>query len=383
MTQWTIHATAAFGLEAVVRRQCEALGFGPCQVEAGHVLFPGSLTTMQKANLYLASADRVLLEVGRFPTESFEGLFDAVAAMDWAEILPENARFPVRARTVKSKLASPSDVQKIVKKAIVTSLQKRYAIGHFPEDGALFPIDVSIRHDECVVCLDTTGEGLFKRGYRREKGGAPLKETLAAALVDLSVWTPDRAFADVFCGSGTIVIEAARKARGIAPGLDRSFLFMDWPWADAEGYKKLRRQAMGQIRMDLKTEMLGFDIDPAMVRIAKRNAEEAGVADMVHFLCRDMREVGLQENFGVMISNPPYGKRLEPEEGVKELMESFATRFLNLRSWSVYLLTAMQEFESIAWQKAGKKATRRRKLFNGGEETTYYQFVGPDPKLFR
>ncbi|WP_071705967.1 THUMP domain-containing class I SAM-dependent RNA methyltransferase [Murdochiella vaginalis] len=383
MTQWTIHATAAFGLEAVVKRQCEALGFGPCRIEEGHVLFPGTCEDVMRANLYLASADRVLLEVGRFRAESFDALFEATKALDWTAYLPRDARFPVRAKTVQSQLASPSDVQKLVKKAVVTALQRRDALEHFPEDGALYPIDVTIRHDECVVCMDTTGEGLFKRGYRREKGGAPLKETLAAALVDLSVWTPDRPFADVFCGSGTLVIEAARKARGIAPGLDRSFLFLDWPWMDAQRYKELRREALSRVKTDLEADMLGFDIDPTMVRIARHNAEEAGVSDMVHFVTRDMREVGLRENFGVLVTNPPYGKRLSPVEGVEELMCDFARRFLTLRTWSIYVLTVMPDFEKRALQEAGKEATRRRKLFNGGEQTTYYQFLGPDPKRFR
>lgn len=382
MTQWTIHATAAFGLEAAVKRQCEALGFSPCRIEEGHVLFAGDVEDVMRANLYLASADRVLLEVGRFRAESFDALFEATRALDWTSYLPCDARFPVRAKTVQSKLASPSDVQKLVKKAVVTALQRRDALEHFPEDGALFPIDVTIRHDECVVCLDTTGEGLFKRGYRREKGGAPLKETMAAALIDLSVWTPDRPFADVFCGSGTLVIEAARKARGIAPGLDRSFLFFHWPWVDAQQYRELRREALAAVKTDLEADMLGFDIDPAMVQIARHNAEEAGVSDMVRFVKRDMHQVGFSENFGVLVTNPPYGKRLSPVEGVDALMRDFARRFLTLRTWSTYVLTAMPDFETLTLHEAGKEATRRRKLFNGGEETTYYQFLGPDPKLF-
>ncbi|MBY0584601.1 class I SAM-dependent RNA methyltransferase [Murdochiella sp. Marseille-P8839] len=383
MKQWTIHATAAFGLEAVVKRQCEALGFGPCCIEEGHVLFPGDVEDVMRANLYLASADRVLLEVGRFRAESFDALFEATRALDWTSYLPCDARFPVRAKTVQSQLASPSDVQKLVKKAVVTALQRRDPLEHFPEDGALFPIDVTIRHDECVVCLDTTGEGLFKRGYRREKGGAPLKETMAAALIDLSVWTPDRPFADVFCGSGTLVIEAARKARGIAPGLDRSFLFLHWPWINAQRYRELRREALAAVKTDLEADMLGFDIDPAMVQIARHNADEAGVSDMVRFVKRDMRQVGFSENFGVLVTNPPYGKRLSPVEGVDALMRDFARRFLTLRTWSTYVLTAMPDFETLTLHEAGREATRRRKLFNGGEETTYYQFLGPDPKLFR
>lgn len=383
MTQWTIHATAAFGLEAVVKRQCEALGLEPCRIEEGHVLFVGGTEEVMRANLYLASADRVLIEVGRFPAECFDALFEGTKALDWTMYLPRNARFPVRAKTVQSTLASPSDVQKIVKKAVVGALQRRDALEYFPEDGALFPIDVLLRHNECIICLDTTGEGLFKRGYRLEKGGAPLKETMAAALIDLSVWTIDRPFADVFCGSGTLVIEAARKARGIAPGLDRTFLFQQWPWMDAKQYTPLRREALAKVKTDLQAEMLGFDIDPAMVRIARHNAEEAGVSDMVRFVKRDMREVGLSENFGVMVTNPPYGKRLSPVEGVDVLMRDFARRFLTLRTWSAYVITAMPEFEKIVGEETGKEASRRRKLFNGGEEVTYYQFVGPDPKRFR
>ncbi len=225
----TIQATAAFGLEAVVRRQCESIGLEPCRIEDGHVLFPGGSEEIMKANLYLASADRILLELGRFQAASFDELFDGVAHLPWTEWLPRDACFPVRAKCVRSRLASPSDVQKIVKKAIVTRLQKKYHESRFSESGALFPVDVRIHKDQCVICLDTTGEGLFKRGYRVNKGEAPIKETLAAALVDLSVWNASRPLADVFCGSGTLLIEAARRARHIPPGIDRSFLFQSWP----------------------------------------------------------------------------------------------------------------------------------------------------------
>lgn len=375
---WTLQATAAFGLEAVVKREAEALGFGPCRIEEGHVLFSGDEETMMRANLYLSSADRVLLEIGRFPADTFEALFEGTKALPWPDFLPVDAAFPVRVRCVKSRLKSPSDGQKIVKKAIVSALEQRYHRHFFEENGARFPIDCVIRQNQAILSIDTTGEGLFKRGYREQKGGAPLKETLAAGLIDLSVWRPGRDMADVFCGSGTLLIEAARRARNIAPGIDREFLFQSWPWMKAEAFRALRRQALSEIRPDVEGRFLGADIDPRVVKIARANAEEAGVGDLVSFIVRDMREVHLPENFGVMITNPPYGKRLAPEEGVLPLMEAFASRFLSLRTWSVFVFTAMPDLEQIAQ----REATRRRKLFNGGVETTYYQFLGPNPDSF-
>lgn len=379
MSKWTIHATAASGLEAVVKRECEKLGLGPCRVEDGHVLFSGDATAIMRANLWLSVADRVLVECGRFEATSFDALFETVAAMPWADVLPANAAFPVQAKTVRSTLASPSDVQKITKKAIVRAMQRKYALEHFPEDGPRVPVDVTLRRDQAIVTVDTTGEGLFKRGYRQHKGGAPIKETLAAALIDLSVWTPERDFADVFCGSGTLVIEAARKAKHIAPGIDRTFLFQEWPWMDPTAFRDLRREAFGAIRTHVDGRFLGTDIDLRMVDIARKNAQDAGVDDVVRFVHRDMREVGLAESFGVLITNPPYGQRLAPEEGVATLMRDFARRFFALRTWSLYVITALRDFETLA----GREATRRRKLFNGGEEATYYQFLGPDPRQFR
>lgn len=379
MSEWTIHATAASGLEAVVKWECEALGFGPCRIEQGHVLFSGTAQDIMCANLWLGAADRVLVECGRFHVTTFSDLFDAVYALPWEDVLSVDAAFPVQARTVRSTLASPSDVQRLTKKAIVKALQRKFAQEHFSEEGARFPVEVTLRDDWAVVTLDTTGEGLFKRGYRQHKGGAPLKETLASALIDLSVWAPERDFADVFCGSGTLVIEAARKAKHIAPGIDRSFLFQDWPWMSSTTFREMRREAMGSIRPSVNARFLGSDIDPRMVEVAYRNAEEAGVADVVRFVHRDMRNVGLAESFGVLITNPPYGRRLSPEEGVTALMRDFAQRYFGLRTWSIYVFTAMREFERVA----GRDATRRRKLFNGGEEATYYQFLGPNPKQFR
>ena len=377
--RWTIHATAAFGLEAVVKKECEDLGFEEVRVEEGHVLFEGGPREIALANIALTVADRVEVEIVRFSCRDFDSLFDRIWWLPWAEILPENARFPVSAHTVKSKLASPSDIQSIAKKAIVEKLRESYHREIFTEDGCLFPVEIRIRKDLCQVLLDTTGEGLFKRGYRKEKGPAPLKETLAAGLVKLSYWTPDRPLFDPFCGSGTILIEAARMARKIDPGLDRGFLAMAWPWVGPDVFKEVRRERMGRIDLEVKLDLMGFDIDENVILKAVKNANLAGVKEDITFVPKKMEEARLQENFGIIITNPPYGKRLEEAGEVETLLRTYAGTHGQLRTWSHFIITPSRDLEE--WM--GREADRRRKLFNGGLETTYYQFHGPDPGLFR
>ncbi|MDY3051650.1 MAG: class I SAM-dependent RNA methyltransferase [Ndongobacter sp.] len=377
--KYRIAATAAFGLESVVKKECEELGFSSIHVDEGRIFFDGEAADVAKANLCLRSADRVLLEVGRFSAESFEELFDRTAALPWPSLLPEDAAFPVRGKSYRSTLASVPDVQRIVKKAIAAALQRKWDVDWLPETGAAYPVEVALRRNECVIFLDTTGEGLFKRGYRQKKGGAPLKETLASGLISLSVWHPSRPLVDPFCGSGTLLIEAALQARGMAPGLERSFLSMDWPIVGEEVYRQARRACLRGIRLEEKLLLTGFDKDPRMIEIARKNAEAAGVGEDIRFICKDMRAVDLQENFGVIITNPPYGKRLGEEEETRALMRAFGERFGRLRTWSFYVLTGLADFEDAF----GRAADRRRKLFNGGIETTYYQYLGPNPQRFQ
>ncbi|MDY6146550.1 MAG: class I SAM-dependent RNA methyltransferase [Peptoniphilaceae bacterium] len=376
---WKIHAAAAFGLEASVKRECEKLGFQGIHVEEGHVIFEGGPHEVALANIALRTADRVLLELGRFPAKTFEELYENIKKLAWKDYLPREAAFPIRARSVRSVLKSETDLQKIGKKAIVDAMNGRKNGAWLPENGALYPVLLTLRHDECIACLDTTGEGLFKRGYREEKGSAPIKETLAAALVDLSVWNPSRTLADVFCGSGTILIEAARKARGMDPGLDRSFLSMKWDIIGEKVYAQVRRDRMQRISFDTPLELLGFDIDPKVISIARANAEAAGVGEDIHFMKRDMREVFFKENFGVMITNPPYGKRIGEIRETRALMQAFSERFFKLRTWSIYVISAFEDWETLV----GNVADRRRKLYNGGIKATYYEYLGPNPERFK
>lgn len=375
---FTIHATAAFGLEAVVKKECEDLGFQNLRIEYGHVIFQGDKRDLVRANMSLRSADRVFIEVASFPVTTFEGLFEEIRKLPWKEFLPREASFPVTAKSISSKLFSLSDIQSISKKAIVTNLKEKYFLDHFPETGPIFPIEVNIRQDQALVLLDTSGEGLFKRGYREKKGMAPLKETLAHGLVDLSFWDPSRTLVDPFCGSATILIEAAMKARRIAPGLNRSFLSMSWDFIGEEVFKDVRRELLGQIDYATKLEIYGFDNNPRVLDHARNNALEAGVGEDIILVHEDMRKVYLDENFGVMITNPPYGDRMGEIQEAEALMHDFRDHFFHLRTWSFYIISSMKNLEEIF----DRSADRRRKLFNGGLETTYYQFYGPNPNKF-
>lgn len=373
-----IHASAAFGLESSVRRELEALGFKDIKTDRGHLVFNGDMKDVALANLALRVADRVELELASFEAGEYEDIYRGVRNIDWPYIIGEMGAFPVNAGTVSSKLKSVRDLQSVAKKAIVDRLRDRFKLTYFQEAGPTYPIRLRLNNDHCQVLLDTTGEGLFKRGYREEKGGAPIKETLASGLVDLSFWNKDRPLLDPFCGSGTILIEAARKARNIDPGLDRNFTFMAWPQVDLKEFKKIRRQRMERIDFKDKLEIMGFDIDPGIIKTAVANAHEAGVADDIIFVPKDMRECNLKENFGVIITNPPYGKRLGEVDEAEGLLKDFAEHFSRLRTWSTYVISPTKNLEKYMM----KKADKRRKLFNGGLETTYYQFYGPNPAAF-
>lgn len=378
MAEWLLHATAASGLEAVVKKECEDLGFPNPVIEAGHILFSGGVEEVALANLALAVADRIAIELGRFEAKSYEAFFEGVRALDWPTYLGADGAFPVQARAVKSRLMSASDLQRLGKKAIATALEDHFHLDHCPEAGPTYPVSFLLRDDVCQVLLDTSGEGLFKRGYRKKKGAAPLKETLAAGLVRLSFWTPDRPLLDPFCGSGTILIEAARMARGIDPGLDRDFLAMTWPWIGQAPFRRLRRQRMERIHLDGSLDLMGFDLDQSVILSALANARGAGVEEDLTLVPKAMQEARLKENFGVVITNPPYGHRLEAA-GSDHLLAEFADHFRALRTWSLFVITPSTQLEDYM----GRPATRRRKLYNGGLETTYYQFHGPNPARFR
>lgn len=368
-------ATAAAGLEAVVGREIRDLGID-CQVENGKVRFQGNVRTIITTNLWLRAADRVKIVVGEFPARTFEELFQGVYKLDWENYLPLGAKFPIsKAKCVKSKLHNEPSVQAISKKAVVKKLQKVY---HRPdgvplqENGAEFRIEVSILKDKATVMIDTTGASLFKRGYRVEKGGAPIKENMAAAIIELSNWYPDKPFIDPTCGSGTFCIEAAMIGMNIAPGFNRDFAFEEWNWVDADLVQKVRDEAEKKANYDIELDISGFDIDGRMIKIAKKNAEEAGLGDVIKLKQMRLQDLKTDKINGVIISNPPYGERLLDDKAVDILYNEMGQTFAPLKTWSKFILTSDEQFE----RKYGAQADKKRKLYNGTLRVDLYQFYG-------
>ncbi|MBT0932513.1 putative N6-adenine-specific DNA methylase [Streptococcus infantarius subsp. infantarius] len=368
-------ATAAAGLEAVVGREIRDLGLD-CQVENGKVRFQGNVRTIITTNLWLRAADRVKIVVGEFPARTFEELFQGVYKLDWENYLPLGAKFPIsKAKCVKSKLHNEPSVQAISKKAVVKKLQKVY---HRPdgvplqENGAEFRIEVSILKDKATVMIDTTGASLFKRGYRVEKGGAPIKENMAAAIIELSNWYPDKPFIDPTCGSGTFCIEAAMIGMNIAPGFNRDFAFEEWNWVDADLVQKVRDEAEEKANYDIELDISGFDIDGRMIEIAKKNAEEAGLGDVIKLKQMRLQDLKTDKINGVIISNPPYGERLLDDKAVDILYNEMGQTFAPLKTWSKFILTSDEQFE----RKYGTQADKKRKLYNGTLRVDLYQFYG-------
>lgn len=368
-------ATAAAGLEAVVGREIRDLGID-CQVENGKVRFQGDVRTIATTNLWLRAADRIKIVVGEFPARTFEELFQGVYKLDWENYLPLGAKFPIsKAKCVKSKLHNEPSVQAISKKAVVKKLQKIY---HRPEgvplqeNGAEFRIEVSILKDKATVMIDTTGASLFKRGYRVEKGGAPIKENMAAAIIELSNWYPDKPFIDPTCGSGTFCIEAAMIGMNIAPGFNRDFAFEEWNWVDDDLVKQVRDEAEEKANYDIELDISGFDIDGRMIDIAKKNAEEAGLADVIKLKQMRLQDLKTDKINGVIVSNPPYGERLLDDKAVDILYNEMGQTFAPLKTWSKFILTSDEQFE----RKYGSQADKKRKLYNGTLRVDLYQFYG-------
>ncbi|SDP11394.1 putative N6-adenine-specific DNA methylase [Streptococcus equinus] len=368
-------ATAAAGLEAVVGREIRDLGID-CQVENGKVRFQGDVRTIITTNLWLRAADRVKIIVGEFPARTFEELFQGIYKLDWENYLPLGAKFPIsKAKCVKSKLHNEPSVQAISKKAVVKKLQKVY---HRPdgvplqENGAEFRIEVSILKDKATVMIDTTGASLFKRGYRVEKGGAPIKENMAAAIIELSNWYPDKPFIDPTCGSGTFCIEAAMIGMNIAPGFNRDFAFEEWNWVDADLVQQVRDEAEEKANYDIELDISGFDIDGRMIEIAKKNAEEAGLGDIIKLKQMRLQDLKTDKINGVIISNPPYGERLLDDKAVDILYNEMGQTFAPLKTWSKFILTSDEQFE----RKYGSQADKKRKLYNGTLRVDLYQFYG-------
>jgi putative N6-adenine-specific DNA methylase len=377
LAKYTLIATAAMGIEALVAREIKSLGFEDVVVENGRVLFKADEAGIVKANLWLRTADRVKLRVGEFKATSFDELFEKTKALPWHMFIPRNGQFPVSGKSHKSKLFSVSDCQAIVKKAIVDKLKTIQNIqGMLIEDGPLFRVEVSILKDIVTLTIDTTGrEGLHKRGYRVDQGEAPLKETLAASLVLLTNWNADLPFVDPFCGSGTIPIEAALIGHNIAPGSFRSFASEDWHWIGKKRWNEARQEAEDLANYDQKLEIIGSDIDHRMINVSKENADEVGLSDSIAFKQMQVKDFTTKSEYGYVVTNPPYGERLNDRPYVEKLYSDMGSVFTKLDTWSVYVLTSHEGFE----QFYGKPATKKRKLFNGFIKTDYYQYFGKRP----
>ncbi|MCP4095345.1 MAG: bifunctional 23S rRNA (guanine(2069)-N(7))-methyltransferase RlmK/23S rRNA (guanine(2445)-N(2))-methyltransferase RlmL [Planctomycetaceae bacterium] len=373
--QLKLTAACAFGLEAIVKRELIALGYTPSISQPGRVDFAGDWAAVCRTNLWLRTADRVLIEVQKFDAPDFDALFDTVKEFDWSQFIPADAAFPVIGRSRLSQLTSVPAVQRSVKRSIVESLLHYHDVNSLPESGAEYKVEIALLNDVATLTIDTTGPSLHKRGYRKLVAEAPLKETLSAALVSLSVWNPERPLIDPFCGSGTIAIEAALQGLNIAPGINRSFTSKNWEIIPDELWEQAVEEAKDLEKKTLRFQIIGTDRDKEVLSLARYHSQQAGVADYVHFQNRDFDQLTSKREYGCIITNPPYGERLEDQERLLGLYRSIPAIMQRLPTWSLFLITNMPKFEAIIQ----KSATRRRKLFNGRLECTYYQFLGPRP----
>ena len=366
-----------FGLEAVTKREIYDLGYEITKVEDGRVTFTGDAEAICRANIFLWGAERVLLLVGRFHATTFDELFEGIKALPWEDYIPKDGKFWVKkASSIKSKLFSPSDIQSIAKKAMVERMKQSYHIDWFPEDGASYPVRIFLLKDEVMVTIDTSGDSLHKRGYRLATSKAPLTETLAASLIMLTPWKKDRILVDPFCGSGTFPIEAAMMAAGIAPGMNRSFTAEQWTnlipkqlWYDAV------EEAQEMVDLNVEVDIQGYDIDGEVVKAARENAKRAGVDSLIHFQQREVAALHHPKKYGFIITNPPYGERLEEKADLPALYKQIGQAYAGLDSWSLYMITSYEDAERYI----GRKADKNRKIYNGMIRTYFYQFMGPKP----
>lgn len=377
MKTFELIAPCHFGLEAVLKKEILDLGYEISLVEDGRVTFIGDDEAICRANVFLRTAERVLLKAGSFKAETFEELFQGTRNIPWEDFIPEDGKFWVtKASSIKSKLFSTSDIQSIMKKAMVERLKNRYGVTWFPENGASYPLRVFLYKDMVTVGIDTSGESLHKRGYRTLTSKAPITETLAAALILLTPWNRDRILVDPFCGSGTFPIEAAMMAANIAPGMNRSFLAEEWRnvikrkcWYEAMD------EAGDLVEEDVQVDIQGYDVDGDIVKAARSNARSAGVDHMIHFQRRPVSAMSHPKKYGFIISNPPYGERIEEKENLPALYREIGERFAALDSWSMYLITSYED----AQKYIGRKADKNRKIYSGMLKTYFYQFMGPRP----
>ncbi len=370
-------APCHFGLEAVLKKEILDLGYEISQVEDGKVTFLGDAEAICRANIFLRTTERILLKVGSFKAVTFEELFQGTKALPWEEYIPQDGRFWVKkANSIKSKLFSPSDIQSIMKKAMVERMKQGHGVSVIPETGADYPVRVSLYKDIVTVALDTTGESLHKRGYRKLTSKAPIEETLAAALIMLTPWNKDRILVDPFCGSGTFPIEAAMMAANMAPGMNRSFLSEDWKQIiPRKCWYEAMDEAQEMVDDTVSVDIQGYDLDPEVIKAARANAELAGVAHMIHFQQRPVAELSHPKKYGFLITNPPYGERIEDKKNLPALYTQIGERFKALDSWSAFIITSYEDVEKYM----GRKADKNRKIYNGMMKTYFYQFLGPKP----
>lgn len=377
MRRFELIAPCHFGLEAVLKREITDLGYDVTRVEDGRLTFLGDEEAVCRSNVFLRTAERILIKIGSFRAESYEELFQGTKALAWEEYIPADGKFWVtKAASVKSKLFSPSDIQSIMKKAMVERLKSVYKVSWFEEAGESFPVRAFLMKDEVTVALDTTGESLHKRGYRKLTAKAPIAENLAAALIMLTPWKENRILVDPFCGSGTFPIEAAMMAANMAPGMNREFTAEKWKHLiAAKEWYDVMDEAAELVKTDTQTDIQAYDIDESMVAIARENARLAGVESMIHFQKRSIDQMSHSKKYGFIITNPPYGERIEEKENLPGLYRTIGNRFRALDSWSMYLITSYEKAE----EAMGLKAAKNRKIYNGMMKTYFYQFPGPKP----
>ena len=377
MERFELIAPCHFGLEAVMKREILDLGYEVSQVEDGRVTFIGDAEAVCRANIFLRTTERILLKVGSFKAETFEELFQGTRVIPWEQYIPRDGKFWVaKASSIKSRLFSPSDIQSIMKKAMVERMKGAYGITWFPEDGASYPLRVFLYKDVVTVAMDTSGDSLHKRGYRTLTSKAPITETLAAALLMLTPWKPDRILVDPFCGSGTFPIEAAMMAANMAPGMNREFLAEEWKnLIPKKCWYEAMDEANDLVMDDISVDIQGYDIDGEIVRAARANAAAAGVDHLIHFQQRPVSQLSHPKKYGFLITNPPYGERIEDKKNLPELYKTIGERFVALDSWSAYIITAYEDTERYF----GRKADKNRKIYNGMMKTYFYQFMGPKP----
>ena len=373
-TTYRVMGTTPLGLEAIAAREIRQLGY-ECTVENGRLDFQTDSKGIARCNLWLRTVDRILIVVGEFTATTFDDLFEGTKALPWSDLLPRDARFPVEGRSVKSQLSSVPACQSIVKKAIVDKLQQRHGEGWLSESGDLYPLEVSILKDVVTITLDTSGAGLHKRGYRTKNGPAPIKETLAAALVLLSRWEPHRPFADILCGTGTIAIEAAMYGRQVAPGLYRSFSAEHFDFLEEGIFDEIRKEAQSKVLPKSDVPILAYDLDPQAIELAQYHARQAGVEDSITFNVQEAAVFYPKIDYGCLISNPPYGERLGDDQSVRCLYQELGQVAKVLPTWSFFIITSHPQFERLF----GKRAEKKRKLYNARMECQYYQYLGPLP----